>query len=79
MIPIEFEQCNTVYAKDQPEYQPLPAYKSPSGTVVSCWELTEEDIQRIIRTRKLYISMLTFNQPLQPILPTTENPIGEQE
>jgi hypothetical protein len=28
MKPISFEQQNVVFAKDQKEYQPLPAYKS---------------------------------------------------
>lgn len=40
MIPIEFPEQNCVYAKDQPEYLPLPVHKTPDGMVISCWALT---------------------------------------
>lgn len=40
MKPVEFKHQNIVFAKDQPEYQPLPALRidSPTGEVVSCWK-----------------------------------------
>lgn len=69
MKPIEFEGCNVVYAKDQPEYQPLPAMKTKEGEVLTCWELTPEERLQVFNEGKIYINMLTFNQPLQPILP----------
>jgi len=67
MSPIEFEGVNVIYAKDQPEYLPLPVMKLEDGTVISCWELTEEDVKMIIETKKVYVSQLTFHQPLQPL------------
>lgn len=70
MKPIDFEGANVVYAKDQPEYLPLPAKKEPDGKVTTCWELTDEEIEVILKTKKLYIQMLTFNNPLTPILPS---------
>lgn len=72
MTPIEFPGHNIVFAKDQPEYQPLPAMIMPDGQVITCWELTKEEIEQISSTGKLYLSQLTFNQPLQPILPMAE-------
>lgn len=72
MKPIEFDHSNVVYAKDQPEYLPLPAHKTSDGTVTSCWELSDDEIMDICKSRKIFISQLTFNQPLQPILPSTE-------
>lgn len=38
MTPIEFPEHNVVFAKDQPEYLPLPAHKSNgvTGEVTSC-------------------------------------------
>lgn len=74
MKPIKFDYRNCVYAEDQPEYLPLPAHKMDDGTVISCWKLTDEEIQELIKTKKLYISQLTFNEPLQPILPQVESP-----
>lgn len=71
MKPIETEQTNVIYAKDQPEYQPLPANKTEDGTVTSCWELTDEELLQVMATKRIYISQMTFNKPLQPILPST--------
>jgi len=72
MRPIEFKGQNVIFAKDQPEYQPLPALRMPDGEVYTCWEFTDEEIEAVIRTRCIYFKQLTFNQPLQPILPLVE-------
>lgn len=71
MIPIEFEEQNVIFAKDQKEYQPLPAHKNEAGEVVTCWELSVEEIQEISETGRLYIKVNTFNNPLQPIFCST--------
>lgn len=55
MKPIEFEGQNVVYAKDQPEYNPLPAYKDAEGTVTTCWELDPEDLVQINKSRKIWL------------------------
>lgn len=68
MSPTEFKGVNAVYAKDQPEYLPLPVMKLEDGTVISCWEITDEDLERLAQTRKIYVSQWTFNNPLQPLL-----------
>lgn len=67
MAPIEFRGVNVTYAKDQSEYLPLPVMKLQDGTVISCWEVTDEDLERIIKERKVYVAQLTFNTPLQPL------------
>jgi len=68
MKPIEFKGHNVVFGKDQPEYQPLPALRLEDGTVITCWELSEEDLEKIRLSKKIYLEQLTFNRPLQPIL-----------
>lgn len=77
MKPIEFPGFNTTFAKDQPEYQPLPAYVGPNGEVVSCWELTMRERIQVLETGRLYLTQLTFGQPLQPQLPSLEKPLME--
>lgn len=72
MTPIEFPGHNVVFAKDQPEYQPLPALRMPDGEVITCWKLSEDEITRILESGVIYLSQLTFNHPLQPILPMAE-------
>lgn len=74
MKPIEFPESNVTYADEQPEYLPLPALKAstPDGTVVTCWELTEEDKKRIAETGQVWLSVMTFHSPLQPLFLTTD-------
>lgn len=69
MKPIEFKEQNIVFAKDQPEYQPLPAFKndSPSGEVISCWQLSFKERVKILFTGKLWVSLLSFSKPLTPV------------
>lgn len=67
MKPVEFEGQNVVYAKDQPEYNPLPAYKDTDGTVTTCWELTPEELEEVKKSGKIWLSQMTFNRPLQPV------------
>lgn len=74
MTPIKFPEANVTFAKDQPEYQPLPAFKknSPQGEVVSCWKLSLKERLRILFTGKLWVSLYTFNNPLTPSFFTTK-------
>jgi hypothetical protein len=68
MKPVEFKHQNVVFAKDQPEYQPLPALRidSPTGEVVSCWKLTPKERIKIIFTGRVWLSLMSFNKPLTP-------------
>lgn len=74
MRPIKFPRANTVYAENQPEYLPLPVEKKqgPSGEAISCWEFSYRERILILLFGKMYISVLTFNNPLQPMLPSVE-------
>jgi hypothetical protein len=59
-----------VYAKDQPEYIPLPTLKCVDGRAVSRWEPTPEERAKIAAGADVYLTVHTFNQPLQPVLLT---------
>jgi len=74
MKSVNFEDQNKIYAKDQPEYNPLIVHKRVNGDVTSCWELSEHDIELIVQTRRLYLTQCTFNQALQPVNMAVENP-----
>ncbi len=70
MKPIDFKESNITYAKDQKPYLPLPAYKNhhdPTGEAASCWKLSFLERIKILFTGKLWIKLLTFHEPLQPI------------
>ena len=73
--PIPFKQQNIVFAENQPEYMPLPALKSgANGEVITCWGLTWRERLRLLFTGKLWLRVLTFDRPLQPLLPEVESP-----
>lgn len=69
MTPTKFEGQNVVYAESQPEYLPLPAMQlqDEGGTVITCWELSDEELAEVVKNKKVYLSIMTFKQPLQPV------------
>lgn len=72
MIPKSFLEQNIIFAKDQPEYLPLPALRLENGDVITCWHLSDEEIEKIKESKTLYLSVKTFNQPLQPVFLTVD-------
>ena len=68
MKPVEFKHQNIVFAKDQPEYQPLPALRidSPTGEVISCWKLSFKERIKVLFFGRLWLSLMSFNKPLTP-------------
>lgn len=74
MTLMEFPEQTVVIAKDQPEYRPLPAYRSPDGRIVCCWRLTWRERLSVLLRGKLWHQVLTFNGPLQPQLLSVEKP-----
>lgn len=74
---IEFPEQTVVIAKDQPEYQSLPAHRfkdDPSGRIACCWKLTWRERFAVLFRGTVWHQILTFNQPLQPQLLTTDKP-----
>jgi hypothetical protein len=68
-----FPEVTVVIAKDQPEYQPLPAHFD-SGVVTCCWELSLRERLRIFFTGKVWHQVMTFGNPLQPQLLMSAKP-----
>lgn len=68
MKPIEFKHQNVIFAKDQPEYSPLPALRiySPQGEVISCWQMSFKERMKVLLTGKVWLSLASFNKPLTP-------------
>ena len=68
MKPTEFKHQNIVYAKNQPEYKPLPALKldTQEGEVISCWKMSLKERLIVLVTGRVWLSLLSFNKPLIP-------------
>jgi hypothetical protein len=65
------EQFEVVYAADQPEYQPLPVLRTEKSLLM-CWRLTDEERAHIASGGDLFLCVLHFGQPLQPLLPIAD-------
>jgi len=57
-----------VFAKDQPEYDPLPASVDAEGLVMTEWELTAEELATIVNGGRIRLWVYTFNRALQPVM-----------
>lgn len=75
MKPMNFEEQNCTYAENQKEYMPLPAFRDSKGQAVSCWGLSLAERLRVLFTGKIWVSTLTFNNPLQPIALEVDKPL----
>ena len=78
MKPIEFKGSNALVAKNQKQYQPLPAFmdtNDASGIVVSCWKMNFREWLLVIFTGRVYVQSMTFRKPLQPLLLTVKSPL----
>lgn len=63
-----------VFGENQPEYVALPANRAFMGVdamlgKVECeWEPTAEELQRLMEGKRVRLTIMTFNQPLSPVL-----------
>jgi hypothetical protein len=73
----QFKETNTIYAENQPEYIPLPAYKvpdDPQGRIICSWKLTWKERFKLLWKGIIWHQILTFNKSLQPQLLTVDKP-----
>ena len=68
----DFKEVNVRIAEHQEEYETLPAfYNKEEGSVTFCFELSEDEINRIQATGEIWFKMLTFGQSMRPICLST--------
>jgi hypothetical protein len=73
MKPIKFPFANITFAKNQPEYMPLPAW-TDGNQVVSGWSMTWLERIKVLLSGVIWIRQVTFGQPLQPLRPQVPSP-----
>lgn len=78
MKPVSFPQQNVVFAKDQPEYLPLPAYVD-GVQAISRWKLSLWERVMVLLTGKIWLRQLNFGKSLQPQLPQTKSPFPKHK
>ena len=73
MKPLEFEEVNVRIAEHQDEYQTLPAcINAEEGSVTFGFELSDDELEEVKATGVIWVKMLTFGRPMQPILLSTK-------
>lgn len=74
MKPKDFKEVNVTFAKDQSQYNPLPAFKNKSneGEVIFCMGLSFTERIRVLFNGEIWVSLMTFNKPLTPSYHSTQ-------
>jgi hypothetical protein len=75
MKPTKFKQQNITFANKQTSHIAIPAFKhpfDPRGEVVSCWKMNLWERIKVLFTGRIWVSLLSFNQPLTPSFLTTK-------
>lgn len=67
-----------VIAKHQLEYDPLCSVVSASGVVTTRWELSWLERLRVLFGGSVYLQVLTFNRPLQPVKLLIQEPTSKE-
>lgn len=79
MIPTAFPEVNATFAKDQEPYIPLPSWKGDDGEVITCWKLTRWERFCVAFTGRIWLRVLSFNKPLQPVCLQVEDPFRKPQ
>lgn len=74
MKSLKFEGCNMAIAGTQQQYNTLHAKKEPTGEVTMIFELSDEEVAEIVRTKKIVYQRLTFGDKFQPMKIMTKWP-----
>lgn len=76
MKPIEFEGNNTLYTKPEgmsdEECGSLPTHQE-GNSIISCWELSEEDLKKVLVEKKIWLGVLSPVQP--PVFLSAQEPL----
>lgn len=69
-----FALPTVTFAKDQPQYLPLPAVVS-DGVVTTRWKLTWRERLTLFLGGTIWLQVSTFGRPLQPVKLDVDCPI----
>ena len=78
MESVKFKGANSVVGKESDEVPNLYLHIDKTdiiGAVTACYELTEEEIQTIRMTKRIWLQQYTFGKPLQFMGLSTEVPV----
>jgi len=62
MIPVPFKTQNTVFKAEG--CGDLPARRNADRTIITCWQLSEEDLEEVRRTGKVWLTIWGGQPPV---------------
>ncbi len=78
MTPVKFSGYTGVLQapESMPDVMPLPFFRGEDTegvpVVISCWELTESELQEVIKTKRVWLSVVGRSAP--PVRVSAETP-----
>lgn len=82
MKPVKFPESNKTFTKPEgwtdEECRPLPVFQNDQQ-IISCWEVTDEDIEKMKKTKRIWLQIWANGQPPvwvspdYPFIPSPEN------
>lgn len=67
----DFPEVNVRIAEDQEQYHTLPAFfNSSEGSITVCFELNDDELNRMKATNELWLKIYTGGKALQPLHPS---------
>lgn len=76
MIPVKKSWTNIVMGEGQDHVLPCPAYREPNGDITVAWELTDEEVEAIVKTKTILSKHYTYGKLMQPVQIWTEDVNG---
>ncbi len=72
---IEFADQTVVIARDQPQYNPMPAHVDIAGVVTCQWKLSWRERAKVLFSGRIWHQIHTFGSAIQPQRLDTNKPI----
>jgi len=61
---VEFSEQHSVFAKNQPPYTPLPAWRD-KGLIITRWDGSLWERIQVLFTGKIWLRVFTYNNPIK--------------
>lgn len=80
MTPIEFPEQNITIKGDGARSFDLPAhYNKKHKIITSCHKLTLDEVGELVENGVIYLQILTFGDPMQPVRLSIQNPLKQED
>ena len=71
----KYVELEVVYAKDQPQYMPLPALRiGEPGIILTRWRMSWRERLIALFRGSVYLQVMTHDLPLQPVSVFVDRP-----